>query len=164
MSAPETNQAVASLFRSIAELLAAQRANPYRVRAYRRAADSLLALDEDINTIAARQALHEIEGIGTDLSEKILEYLRTGGIQMHESLKTPLPDHIRDWTQLPGLTISLVSYLYARLGITTLESLEQLVRSHMLRTVPGFTGGEEELLRAIATLKERASAKQAEAP
>ena len=44
MAVPERNQQLAALFRSMAELLAAQRANPYRVRAYRRGADALLGL------------------------------------------------------------------------------------------------------------------------
>ena len=59
MPIPQHNVQLAGLFRSIAELLAAQRANPYRVRAYRRGADALLALDEDIAEVAQRQALEE---------------------------------------------------------------------------------------------------------
>ena len=56
---------------------------------------------------------------------------------------------MKAWTQLPGLSESLVAYLYTRLHITTLTDLERLVRSHMLRTVPGFSGSEEKLLEAI---------------
>ena len=153
MAMPLNNQQVATLFRSIADLLAAQRANPYRVRAYRRAADSLLALAEDVADVAERKALHDIGGIGKDLSEKIEEVLRTGKIQTLEALKTPLPDEVRAWARLPGFSESLVSYLYSRLNITTLAALEQLVRSHMLRTVPGFSGSEEDLLDAIANLR-----------
>ncbi len=157
MTAPQNNQRVASIFRSIAELLAAQRANPYRVRAYRRGADSILALKEDVAEVAKRQELDQIEGIGKELSEKIEEFLRTGKIQTLETLKTPLPDEVRAWTQLPGLSDSLVAYLYSRLSITTLAALEQLVRSHMLRTVPGFSGSEETLLQAIENLRQRTS-------
>ena len=158
MTVPPNNQHIATLFRSIADLLAAQRANPYRVRAYRRGADSLLALAEDVAEVAKRHELEEIEGIGKDLSEKIEEFLRTGAIQTLESLKTPLPDEVRAWAHLPGLSDSLVAYLYGRLGITTLAALEQLVRSHMLRTLPGFSGPEETLLHAIENLRRRTSA------
>ncbi len=155
MAAPQNNQRIAALFRSIAALLAAQRANPYRVRAYRRGADSLLALDEDVAAVAERHELEEIDGIGKDLSDKIEEFLRTGKIQTLEALKTPLPDEVRAWARLPGLSDSLVAYLHGRLGITTLDALEQLVRSHMLRTIPGFTGSEEQLLQGIAQLREQ---------
>jgi DNA polymerase (family 10) len=157
MSAPQHNQQVATIFRSMAERLAAQRANPYRVRAYRKAADTIEALEEDIADIAARQTLEDIEGIGKDLADKIKEFLKTGTIQTYEALRTPLPEAVKAWTQFPGLSESLVAYLYTRLCITTLTDLEQLVRSHLLRTVPGFSGSEERLLEAILASQQQPS-------
>ena len=145
----ENNRRIADLFRSMADLLATQRANPYRVRAYRRAADSLLALEEDVATVAQRGSLEEIEGIGKDLAQKILEFLETGTIRAYEELKIPLPPEVKDWTTLPGLSDPLVTYLYFRLGIRTLPDMEQLIRSHLLRTLPGFSGSEDQLLDAV---------------
>jgi DNA polymerase (family 10) len=145
----ETNRQLATLFRSMADLLSAQRANPHRVRAYRRAADVLLAAEEDVALIGQRNELEEIEGIGKDLAEKIREFLRTGTIRAYEELKAPLPSEVKNWATLPGLSESLVTYLYVRLRIRSLADLEQLVRSHLLRTMPGFSGSEEHLLRAI---------------
>jgi DNA polymerase (family X) len=145
----ENNQRLAELFRSMADLLSAQRANPYRVRAYRRAADALLAIDEDVATLVERQGLEEIDGIGTDLAKKIEEFLGTGTVRAYEELKTPLPAEVRSWASLPGLSDSLVTYLYFRLGIRTLDDLEQITRSHLLRTLPSFSGSEERLLQAV---------------
>lgn len=145
----DNNQRLAALFRSMADLLSAQRANPYRVRAYRRAADALQALEEDVATVAQRQGLEEIDGIGTDLSKKIEEFLETGTIRAYEELKTPLPVEVKNWATLPGLSDSLVTYLYFRLGIRTLKDLEQLIQSHLLRTLPSFVGSEERLLKAV---------------
>jgi DNA polymerase (family 10) len=145
----EHNHRLAALFRSMADLLSARRANPYRVRAYRRAADALLAIDEDVATLADRKELENIDGIGTDLAKKIEEYLETGTIRAHEELQVPLPTEVRNWTTLPGLSESLVVYLYFRLGIRTLDDLEQLIQSHLLRTLPSFSGSEEQLLHAV---------------
>ncbi|HSF68056.1 MAG TPA: histidinol-phosphatase [Nitrospiraceae bacterium] len=165
ISTPWHNQQVASIFRSIAERLATQRANPYRIRAYRKAADTIEALQEDIADIASRQALEDIDGVGRELAEKIQEFLRTGMIQAYETLRTPLPEVVKAWAQFPGLSESLVAYLYTRLCITTLRDLERLVRSHLLRTVPGFTGSEERLLEAIiASHQQSAVKKREEAP
>ncbi len=164
MAIPHTNQQIAEHFRSIAELLATQRANPYRVRAYRRAADSILGLEEDVADVADRKELEEIDGIGKDLAEKIDEFLKTGKIQTLETLKTPLPDQVRSWAHLPGFSESLVTYLFTRLNIQTLSDLERLVRSHMLRTVPGFSGPEDVLLQAIANLRDPPSLTKDEAP
>lgn len=145
----DNNQRLAALFRSMADLLSAQRANPYRVRAYRRAADALLALKEDVAAVAQRQGLEEIDGIGADLSKKIEEFLETGTIRAYEELKTPLPAEVKNWATLPGLSDSLVTYLYFRLGIRTLKDLEQLIQSHLFRTLPSFAGSEERLLQAV---------------
>lgn len=145
----DNNQHLATLFRSMADLLSAQRANPYRVRAYRHAADALLALEEDVAVMAQRQGLEEIDGIGTDLAKKIEEFLETGKIRSYEELKTPLPEEVKSWATLPGLSDSLVSYLYFRLSIKTLPDLAQLIESHLLRTLPSFSGSEETLLQAV---------------
>jgi DNA polymerase (family 10) len=145
----ENNQRLATLFRSMADLLSSQRANPYRVRAYRRAADALLAIDEDVAILAERQELEDIDGVGTDLAKKIEEFLETGTIRAYEELQTPLPTEVRNWATLPGLSESLVAYLYFRLGIRTLPDLDQLIRSHLLRTLPSFSGSEERLLQAV---------------
>ena len=112
-------------------------------------------MEEDIADIASRQALEDIDGIGRDLADKIEEFLRTGTIQAYEALRTPLPEAVKAWTQLPGLSESLVAYLYTRLCITTLTDLEQLVRSHLLRTIPGFSGSEERLLEAITAAQQQ---------
>jgi DNA polymerase (family X) len=159
---PEHNRQVAAIFRSMAERLSAQRANPYRVRAYRKAADTIEALEEDLADVAARQTLEDIDGIGRDLADKIEEFLRTGAIQAYETLRTPLPEAVKAWTQFPGLSESLVAYLYTRLCITTLTDLERLVRSHMLRTVPGFSGSEEKLLEAITASQQLSSIRKPE--
>ena len=143
------NKALAQIFTSMADLLAAQQANPHRVRAYRRAAESLVELEEDVSALAERGALQEIPGIGKDLSARIQEFLKTGKVQAYEELKTPLPPEIADWTTLPGFSDNVVQHLYSRLGINTLDDLEALVRSHLLRTLPGVTASDEELLAAI---------------
>ena len=119
-------------------------------------------MEEDIADVASRQALEDIDGIGRDLSDKIEEFLRTGTIQTYEALRTPLPDAVQAWVQLPGLSESLVAYLYTRLCITSLTDLEQLVRSHLLRTLPGFSGSEERLLEAITASQQQSPIKKRE--
>ena len=145
----DTNRAIAALFHSMASRLEARRENPHRIRAYRRAADSLLRLTEDIALVTQRGALREIAGIGKDLAVKIEEFLATGAMQAYEQLLRPLPTEIAEWTTLPGLTEAAVQHLYFHLGITTLDDLQTLVRSHFLRTLPGIVVVEDDLLEAI---------------
>jgi DNA polymerase (family 10) len=153
-----TNQSLSIIFSAMADLLAAQSdqlsgsrqaANPHRIRAYRRAAATLAALPEDIRAVAARGELQQLSGIGRELSAKIAEFLDTGVIRAYEVLKGPLPQEIRRWCELPGFSEALVQRLYHRLGIHTLQDLEALVRSHLLRTLPGVTISEDAVLEAI---------------
>lgn len=145
----DANRTLAELFRTMADLLALRRANPHRIRAYRRAAESLAGLQEDVAAVAARGELQRIPGIGRDLSSKIQEFLKTGTIQSYEELKVSLPPEVVSWTALPGLSDTVVQHLYFRLGIRTLNDLEILVRSRLLRTLPGVTASDEDLLAAI---------------
>lgn len=154
----DTNRTLASLFQSMADQLETRRENPHRIRAYRRAAESILRLNEDIAVITQREELKTISGIGKDLAAKVEEFLRTGSIQAYEQLKRPLPPEIAAWITLPGLTDAAVQHLYFRLGISTLEDLDTLVRSHLLRTLPGVVVMEEELLSAITILKAKVEA------
>jgi DNA polymerase (family X) len=126
-----------------------RRENPHRIRAYRRAAEAILQLKDDIAVITQRGELKDISGIGKDLAAKIEEFLKTGSVQAYEQLKRPLPPEIATWVTLPGLTEAAVQHLYFRLGLSTLDDLDALVRSHLLRTLPGVVVTEEELLSAI---------------
>ena len=60
ISTPQHNQQVATIFRSMAERLASQRANPYRVRAYRRAALPVLERRLANGELALHEALDEL--------------------------------------------------------------------------------------------------------
>jgi len=143
------NQELAALFASMAGLLASRVENPYKVKAYQRAADSLRNLREDIGTYADRGELRTIPGIGKELASKIQEFLATGRIRAYEELKTPLPDSVREWASLPGFSEPIVHDLFFRLGMTTWEDLEALAQSHLLQTLPGLGARSEEILEAI---------------
>ena len=150
----QTNITLANLFLTMAELLQKEEANPFRIRAYRRAAFTLAGLDEGIENIAQRGDMDTLAHIGKDLARKIQEYLDTGTIRTYEDLKSPLPAFTEQWLQLPGFSEPIVNDLYFRLGIRSLDDLEALVSSHLLRTRPGIPATTEELLEAIRLLRE----------
>ncbi len=143
------NQDLAALFASMAGLLASRAENPYKVKAYQRAADSLRNLQEEVGCFAERGDLRTIPGIGKELANKIQEFLSTGRIRAYEELKTPLPDTVREWVNLPGFSEPIVHDLFFRLGMTSLEDLETLAQSHLLQTLPGLGARSEEILEAI---------------
>jgi len=149
-----TNHQLANLFITMGELLSKQGANPHRIRAYKRAADTIAHLKENIEEVASRGALQDLPGIGKDLSLKIVEFIQTGTIRSYLELTTPLPEQVQTWVTLPGMTEPVINDLYFRLGIQTLDDLEALVRSHLLRSRPGMTATTDELLTAIHALRQ----------
>lgn len=153
----KNNNTVANIFLNMAERLHQDGANPFRIRAYRRASATLSGLKEDIAVVAQRGDLDSLPGIGKDLSGKIREYLQSGTIRAYEDLNSPLPDFTKQWLQLPGFSEPIVNDLYFRLGIQSLDDLEVLTSSHLLRTRPGITATTEELLTAIQAIRECAS-------
>ena len=140
---------LAALFASMAGVLASRAENPYKVKAYQRAADSLRNLQEEVGGYAERGELRTIPGIGKELEIKIQEFLATGRVRAYEELKTPLPDTVREWVNLPGFSEPIVHDLFFRLGMTTWEDLEALAQSHLLQTLPGLGGRSDEILEAI---------------
>jgi DNA polymerase (family 10) len=146
-----TNQQIADAFRTIADRLQLEGANPYRIRAYRTAATNLERWKDSVVDLAHRGQLKQIPGIGRDLERKILEGLKTGTI--HEpDFDGPafesIPFHV------PGLDPKLALLLYKRFQIETLQDLEQLARSHLLRTLPELgTELEHRILAGLESLK-----------
>ena len=101
------NQQVAAKLREAADVLEQQAANPFRVGAYRRAADTIAGLDEDLDALVANagvDALIELPNIGTGISAAIHEILRTGRWVQLERLRgaldpeTAVSNRTRYWT------------------------------------------------------------------
>src|SRR5438477_371130 len=72
-------------------LLEIKSSNPFRIRAYRRAAASLENLTDNIEMLARQGSIREISGIGEDLAKKIIEYVDTGKMVFFEDLKLEIP-------------------------------------------------------------------------
>ena len=88
------NRTIARQLLDLAHSLETKRESLYRVRAYRRAAETILGLDQPLEEIVAhagRKALKQLPGIGVSLSAKIETLVRTGEItnlmeEKHDSM------------------------------------------------------------------------------
>jgi DNA polymerase (family 10) len=148
------NLEIARAFDLIADLLELKGENPFRIRAYRRAAQNLEGLTEDVETLAAQERLEEIPGIGPDLAGKIAEYLGTGRIDALESLRREVPAGLADLMGVPGVGPKTAKLLHDRLKVTDLGQLETLARAGKLRGLPGIQAKtEQNLLKGIALVR-----------
>jgi len=148
------NLEIARAFDLIADLLELKGENPFRIRAYRRAAQNLGTLTEDVETLAAQGRLDEIPGIGPDLAGKIGEYLETGRMEALESLRREMPAGLADLMGVPGVGPKTAKLLHDRLKVTDLGQLETLARAGKLRGLPGIQAKtEQNLLKGIALVR-----------
>jgi DNA polymerase (family X) len=151
------NQMVADAFSMIADILDIQGEVFFKTRAYRIAAQTIEALDEDIEKIVKEDRLKEIPGVGEALAKKITELVTTGRLEYLERLKKEVPTGVIDLLGIPGLGPRKVAALYTKLGITTIPMLRESAENGKLRTLPGFGEiTERNILRGIQ-LREKTS-------
>ena len=150
-----TNLELAWALTEMGDLLELKGEEPFKVRAYYRAARSLENLEEEAVAMHARGALEEIPGVGRNLAKKIAELLTTGRSTFLDNLRREVPPGLRAMLAIPGLGNRTVRQIYQGLGITTLAELEAAAREKRIRTLPGL-GSKTELaiLRGLDMLKE----------
>lgn len=147
------NQDITRIFNDIADLLEIKGDNPFRIRAYRRAALNIDSLSKDVSE-TPRDELMEIPGIGQDLAAKIEEYVRTGKIQAYEDLKKEVPEGLSMLLSVPSLGPKTAKLLFDELKIKDLDDLERYAREHKLSGLPGIKEKtEENILKGIEMLK-----------
>lgn len=150
------NQTIAEIFDRIADLLEIKGEDPFRIRAYRRAAAVIDGLPENLSEICKRGQLEEIPGVGKAIAAKIRDILETGTTPLYEQLKSELPEALLDILALPGIGPKTVRLLYNNLGIKTIDELEEAARNHQLRsTIKLGAKAEGNILRAIEAMRRR---------
>lgn len=133
------NADVAALFYRLAELLEIEGANPFRVRAYRRAAATIENLTEPVAHMVDRGAdLDALPGIGEDLAGKIREICETGRCSALEEVEARTPSALAALAAIPGLGPKRVQVLHEKLGINSVEDLRKAAEAGRVRELPRF--------------------------
>ncbi len=149
---PVINAEIAGQLDKVADLLDIEGANPFRVRAYRRAARTVGELPRNVaDMLAEGEDLDELPGIGKDLVDKIATIARGEHLPLLDELAREVPAGITALLTLPGLGPKRVHQLHETLGIDSIDQLAAAADAGKLHGVPGFGPGiKAKLLRAIA--------------
>jgi DNA polymerase (family X) len=148
------NLAIARIFSEIADLLEIKSENPFKIRAYRNASETIAHATEKLAYLTDEQ-LRAIPGIGKDLASKIREIAETGEARYHRDLLEQFPPTILDLLHLQGVGPKTVALLYTELGIKTIEELETACGDGRVRGLKGLGPKKEQLiLRACAEGKQ----------
>lgn len=139
-SADPTNGRVADMLEETASLLELQRANPFRVQAYRNAATTIRDSPRSVSEILREEGIEGLDrlpAIGPALARAITLMVDTGRFPMLDRLRGE-HDPLDVLTSVPGIGPRLAQRLHDELGISTLEELETAAHDGRLARAGGF--------------------------
>ena len=130
--------AVAKLLQELAQRSALRGGNPYRARAYARAAESLGTLTVPLAQVIRDNRLREIPGVGDAIADIITKLHKTGTHPSLEAMRKDIPAGVLEMLSVPGLSPEKVVTLHKTLGIGSLAELEQAAREDKIKGVKGL--------------------------
>jgi len=152
------NKEIAAVFGEIADILELKEENPFRIRSYRRVAETLRNVGIDISRTVLEDPdkLRAIPGVGEATFGKILKLVKTGACKEHDQLLSEVPASLLTLLELQNLGPKKIALFWKQLGITTLDELEKAATSNRLRTLSGMgERSEAKILKAIDDFRRR---------
>jgi DNA polymerase (family 10) len=149
---------IARTLDEIAKYIELSDPNPFRVRAFEKAARAIEKLDQDIEQLVRNDDLLSVSGIGKAIGPIVSELVTTGGSRYLEELREQYPPGIFELLRVPSLGLKKIGILYSALGISNLEELEAAARDGRIAKLKGFGAKtQEKILENIETAKQRTS-------
>jgi DNA polymerase (family 10) len=139
------NLAIARVLAEIGDLLEIKGENPFKIRAYRNASETVAHETQRVAALTAAERL-ALPGIGKDIAAKIGELVETGAIRYHQDLLQEFPPTVLDLLNLQGVGPKTVARLYGDLGVRTLSDLDQAARDGRIRAMKGMGAKKEALI------------------
>ena len=121
-----SNAEIADRLASLAQLLSTQKENPYKIRAYQRAASKIRTMSESIEELVRSGSdLTDFAGIGSGIAKAINEIVLTGTMGKLEKLRSESTPALADMSSYPRLAPPRVLRIYRKFGISSVEALRE---------------------------------------
>ncbi len=153
-SMKESPTTASDLLSEIQGLLELSGENPFRIRAFEKAAKALSGR-EDLLERAKHGTLQELPGVGKGIEEILVEFLLHGKCSALEELRKSISPALFELTQIPGLGPKKAKHLIEELGISSRGELEYACKENRLLRLKGF--GEKAQKKILEALALRAS-------
>ena len=141
---------VADLLLEIGRRASLEGGNPYKAKAYIRAAESLRTLVVPLDEVVRRSQLRAIPGVGDAIARRIIELRDKGTDEALDRQRAKFPASLLELLDIPRLKPAAVVKLND-LGMTTLSEAEDAARQGRLRKVKGLGASvERKILEGIA--------------
>ena len=132
------NSLVAKVLLELADYSEVEDDQPYRARAYRRAAQVIESTQEPIEQLSTEKRLKDLPGVGENIEKKIEEILRTGKLAALEKIKSRIPADVPSLTKIEGVGPKTVKLLYDQLKVKNIDDLEAAVKAGKLHDFRGL--------------------------
>lgn len=143
------NAELVSIFEDLADMEEIE-GNRWESLAYRKVANSISLLSEDVKELYSKKQLRNIDGVGSSIEKKIIEYIETGRVEKHEKMKSLFDVDFRTLRGVQGLGPKRIAVLHRELGIKNLDDLISAIKDNRVSSVPGFgPKSQESLNRSI---------------
>ncbi len=141
----------------LADLLEIQGANPFRIRAYRNAVNTIGGLSRPLHDMVdAGEDLTELPDIGKNVAAHIEELLATGSIDRLREVEKEIPRSLAELLALPGLGPKKAKKLFDELDVRSVADLDAALVAGKVQALEGFgVRSAEKLQRSIAELRKR---------
>lgn len=142
------NLDVARTLTTLADLLEIQGANPFRIRAYRNAVNTVNSLSRPLSAmVAAGEDLTELSGVGKNVAAHIVELLDTGRITRLDEVAQEIPVTLVELVRLDGVGPKKAKKLFDELGVRTVHDLEAQLVAGTVQSLDGFGVKSTEKIR-----------------
>jgi DNA polymerase (family 10) len=151
-----TNREIADILTQIGDMMDILGENRFKVLAYRRAAENILNLGQDIRAYWQAGTLQEIPGIGPAIADKIDELLTSGRLEFYERLQDQVPTGVVSLLQIPDVGPKTAKLLWEEMGLQSVAEVEAAARAGQLQALPGLGAkSEAKILAGIEALHRR---------
>ncbi len=141
------NLEISKLFEAVADALEFKGANRFRINAYRRAAQAIGSLPEDVTVLVAEGRLTALPGIGKGLAHDVEEYLSRGAMTAYEEAMAGIPATLMELRAIGGLGPKRLALIHHELGVADLAGLERALEEGRVAALSGMGAKTAENLR-----------------
>jgi len=150
---PRANDAVEAMLVEYADLLSVLSDDPYKPRAYEKAARAVGGHPVDLAGKDLSEIL-QVPSVGKSIGEKVYEFLTTGTVADLDALRAKIPAGLREVMGIPGVGPKKAMVLYRELGVDSVDLLVEAIQEDRVAALPRFGAKtQENIARGITQLR-----------
>lgn len=150
----KSNSEIAAFLKRTADLMEIGEANPFKIRSYRTASETISELAEPVAEVlreGGASELQKLPGIGKSISAQIVDFLDRGTSEAFEQVRREVPESATELLAVRGIGIKMATRLYREFGVLDLEALHRFAEGGGFEAVAGL--GDKTIARFLPAVE-----------